>query len=279
MPDFLTLFRRWWKLIAGLVLAVAIVSAGILLMLERQYMGMVVALPATTVNFDKSKIFNENIQGLYSSLGGPDDIDRILGTAALDTIFFQLIRDNDLITHYKLTKVKLPLYQTMKELRENVDVSKDEYNQLRIRVFDRDKYLAARMANSLFDKFQRMHQRLQNATNERVLNNLREHAADLQTEYLKAADSIGNLSNARRQLQQVRNESIMKELAEYDRLINEYTLVVNTKPNVLLLLEAARPGFKPERPKLVPLFAMACFVALVFSILLVLFLESRKQEA
>ncbi|RYY89753.1 MAG: hypothetical protein EOO15_05250 [Chitinophagaceae bacterium] len=278
MPDFLTIFRRWWKLITGLVLAVAVVAAAILMTLERQYLGMVVALPSTSVNFDKSKIFNENIQGLYSSLGGSDDLDRILGTAALDTVFFQLIRENNLIQHYKLTKTKLPLYQAMKELRENVDVSKDEYNQLRIRVFDRDKYLAARMANSLFDKFQKMHQRLQSATNERILNNLQEHYQQLQSEFLTGSDSLQRTSDARRQLLQVRNDAIIKELAEYNRLINEYSLVVNTKPSVLLLVEAARPGFKPERPKLLPLFAMACFVALVFAILLVLFLESRKKD-
>ncbi|GAB4093134.1 GumC domain-containing protein [Flaviaesturariibacter terrae] len=277
MPDFLTLFRRWWKLIAGLVLLVAIVSAGILLTLERQYMGMVVALPGTSINFDKSKIFSENIQGLYPSLGGPDDIDRILGTAALDTLFFQLIRENDLVNHYRLSKSKLPLYQAMKELRENVDVSKDEYNQLRIRVFDRDKYLAARMANSLFDKFQKMHQRLQSASNERILANLQQHYDALQAEYLKGSDSLQRTGDARRQLLQVRNDAIIKELGEYQRLINEYTLVVNTKPSVLLLVEAARPGFKPERPKLLPLFAMATFVALVFAIVLVLFLESRKK--
>ncbi|TCZ72735.1 hypothetical protein [Flaviaesturariibacter aridisoli] len=278
MPDFLTLFRRWWKLIAGLVLLVAVVTAGVLLTLERQYLGSVTALPATAVNFDKSKIFNENIQGLYSSLGGPDDIDRILGTAALDTIFFQLIAENNLIAHYKLSGAKLPQYQAMKELRENVDVSKDEYNQLRIRVWDRDKYLAASMANALFEKFQKMHQRLQSASNERVLGNLKEHYGALQTEFLRGTDSMQHTDAARRQLLQVRNDAIVKELSDYERLINEYTLVVNTKPSVLLLVEAARPGFRPERPKLLPLFAMACFTALVFAILLVLFLESRKKD-
>lgn len=278
MPDFLTVFRRWWKLIAGLVLAVALVTAGVLLTLERQYVGLVVALPATPVNFDKSKIFNENIQGLYPSLGGPDDVDRILGTAPLDTIFFQLIRENGLIHHYKLDKAKMPLYQAMKELRENVDVSKDEYNQLMIRVWDRDKYLAASMANSLFNKFQQMHQQLQNATNERILANLRQHYDSLQTAFLQGSDSLQRTDAAHRQLLQVRNDALIKEVGEYERLINEYALVVATKPNVLLLVDSARPGFRPERPKLLPLFAAACFTALVFAILLVLFLESRKKD-
>jgi capsular polysaccharide biosynthesis protein len=278
MPDFLTLFRRWWKLIAGFVFAIALITIGILLTLERQYLSTVTALPATTVNFDKSKIFNENIQGLYSSLGGSDDLDRILGTAALDTVFFQMVNAHGLIKHYKHTKAKLPLYQAMKDLRENVEVYKDEYNELRIKVYDRDKFLAARMANDLFNRFQSMHQRLQNATNERVLTNLKEHYASLQNEFLAGSDSMQRTSDARRQLIQVRNDAIIKELSEYERLINEYTLITTTKPAVLLLVEAARPGFRVERPRLLPTFVMTCFVALIFAILLALFLESRKPD-
>jgi len=277
MPDFLSLFSRWWKLIAGFVLAVAVVTASILLLLPRQYLSMVTALPATTINFDKSKIFNENIQGLYSSLGGSEDLDRVLGTAALDTIYFQMVREFDLIKHYKLTKSRLPLYYGMKELRENIEVFKTEYAELRIKVYDKDKYLAARMANHLFEKFQVMHQRLQSATNERILSNLKRQYTQLQQEYVRDADSMQRAGQAQRELLRIRTEAITRELGQYERLINEYTLMSTTKPQVLLLVEAARPGFKPERPKLLPTFVMVCFSALVFAILLSLYLESRKN--
>jgi hypothetical protein len=279
MPDFLTLFKRWWKMIAGFVLAIAVVTALLLLMQTKQYVSTVTALPATSVNFDKSKIFNDHIQGLYSPIGGPEDIDRILGTSGLDTIYLQLIRENDLVKHYKLTGAAIPEYAAIKELRENVEVMKDEYSQLKIMVWDKDKYLAARMANSLFEKYQSLHQRLQGETNERILNNLKQHQAQLQHEYIRNHDSLGAITVAQRDLVGVRNEALMKELADYERLINEYSLLSNTRPDVLLLVEPARPGFKTERPKLLPTFVMVCFVALLFAILLSLYLDSRKKAA
>ncbi|RYY98864.1 MAG: hypothetical protein EOO11_06745 [Chitinophagaceae bacterium] len=277
MPDFLSLFSRWWKLIAGFVLAIAAVTAVLLLQVDKQYVSTVTALPATTVNFDKSKIFSENIQGLYSPLGGPEDIDRVLGTAGLDTIFLQLIRENGLVKHYKIKDQKIPEYYAIKELHENIEVLKDEYGQLRIKVWDKDKLLAARMANSLFGKYQQLHQRLQSETNERILGNLRQHQAQLQKEYVQNYDSMGVTGAAQRDLMRVRNESLIKELANYERLINEYALVSNTRPDVLLLVEAARPAFKTDRPRLLPTFIMVCFVALIFALLLSLFLDSRKK--
>ncbi|RYD90225.1 MAG: hypothetical protein EOP50_16305 [Sphingobacteriales bacterium] len=188
-----------------------------------------------------------------------------------------MIRENDLIRHYKLSKEKIPEYAAIKELHENVEVLKDEYNQLKIQVWDKDKYLAARMANSLYQKYSALHQRLQNESNEGVLNNLKRHQQQLQTEYVHNYDSMQVAGAPQRDLMRVRNEAVIKELGEYERLINEYTLLTNTKPDVLLLVEPARPGYRPMRPKLLPTFVMVCFVALIFGIVLSLFLDSRKK--
>ncbi|GAA4342383.1 hypothetical protein [Flaviaesturariibacter amylovorans] len=278
MPDFLSIFSRWWKMITGFVLAIAVITVILLLQVDKQYVSTVTALPATTVNFDKSRIFGENIQGLYSPLGGPEDIDRVLGTAGLDTIFLQMIRENGLIRHYKIKEKKIPEYYALKEFSENVEVLKDEYGQLRIKVWDKDKYLASRMANALYAKYQDLHQRLQSETNERILGNLRQHQGRLQQEYVRNYDSMTVTGAAQRDLLRVRNESLIKELADYERLINEYALVSNTRPNVLLLVEPARPAFKTDRPRLLPTFITVCFVALIFALLLSLYLDSRKKD-
>jgi hypothetical protein len=277
MPDFLTLFKRWWKMIAGFVLIIAIITTILLKMKTKEYVSTVTAIPATAVNFDKSKIFSNNIQGLYSPIGNAEDIDRILGTADLDTLYLQLIRENALVNHYNLADAPIPEYAAIRELHENVEVEKDEYNQLKISVWDRDKYLAARMANSLFRKYQALHQRLQSETNERILHNLKQHAAQLKQQYISNYDSMKTRGAAERDLIRVSNEASIKELAEYERLINEYSLLSNTRPDVLLLVEPARPGYKPDRPRLLPTFVMVCFVAFIFAILLSLYLDSRKK--
>jgi hypothetical protein len=279
MPDFLTLLKRWWKMIAGFVLAIAVITAIVLALEVKQYVSTVTALPAATVNFDKSKIFSQNLQNLYSPIGSSEDIDRILGTADLDTICLQLIRENNLVHHYNLAHSDMPQYAAIQALRENVDVLKDEYSQLKISVWDKDRFLAAKLANSLFQKYQAMHQRLQSEANLRILTNLKQHQAQLQQEYVRNHDSMSRAASAQQDLIRVRNDAVIKELAEYERLINEYGLVSNTRPEVLLLVEAAHPGFKTGRPKVLPTFIMTCFVAFIFAILLSLYLDSRKKTA
>ena len=278
MPDFLSIFSKWWKTIVGMVLIVTAITAVILLLQTKQYLSTVTALPAASVNYDKSTIFNDHIQSLYSSIGGADELDKVLGTAELDTFYISAIRQFDLIKHYKEVDTKTGLYRTIKELRDNVEIFKTEYGELKIKAWDKDPELAANMANFFYDNLQTLHQYLQNQSNQSSLQKLEENYLVLQQQFTNLQDSLQNGANQSRPLVNIRLTTKTQELAEYEKLISQYTLMIKAKPQVLLLVERARPGLRPERPKLLPVFIMAAFASLIFGLLLAIFLESRKKS-
>src|SRR5437773_10777388 len=103
MPDIFYLVSKWWKQMLALVL-ISLVVAGIILFLQpRQYLSVATAVPANSLSADKAKIFNHNIEELYSNIGLPDDLDMILGTGQLDTVYLAVTDQFNLFDHYKIS--------------------------------------------------------------------------------------------------------------------------------------------------------------------------------
>ena len=102
MPDLLNIISRWWKWIAGLTLIAAVLTLVILLLQPRYYLSVATALPANSSTFDKARIFNPNVQHLYSTLGTPDELDRFIGTASLEVLYVNLVKKYNLVAHYNI---------------------------------------------------------------------------------------------------------------------------------------------------------------------------------
>ena len=102
MPDLFDLIAKWWKRMLA-VMILSLLAVGIITFLKpRQYLSVTTAVPASSYASDKGKIFNENIQELYSTLGTTDDLDMILGTANLDTVYLFVADQFNLFDHYKM---------------------------------------------------------------------------------------------------------------------------------------------------------------------------------
>jgi hypothetical protein len=273
MPDLLTIFARWWKAILGLTLAVAVIALIILFASQKQYLSVVTALPANSLGFDKARIFNNNIQELYSSLGTPDELDPVVGTGKLDTLYFAIAKDFNLVQHYSLEKKNNPLYTATKYFKANSAVVKDEFGQLKIKVWDVEPQMAATLAHALFERLQQLHQYLQGQSNEIVLANLKKNYTELKSRSLTSAKTDSTIISP----SQSSEGASPEELKEYQKLISEYSLMATTKPQALILVEDARPDIKPDRPKFAWVFSIAIAGAFLFGILLAVFLESRKR--
>ena len=144
MPEITGLIKNWWKQMLAVTL-LSLLTVGVITFLKpRLYLSVATAVPASAFAADKSKIFNENIQQLYSSLGTPDDLDMILGTANLDTVYLAVTDQFNLFDHYKLSekgnaaRIKAGLL-----LREMTKVMKSAYGELQVKVWDTDKNLVA----------------------------------------------------------------------------------------------------------------------------------------
>jgi len=135
MPDLFTLIRNWWKPIL-LLLLLSLTAVGVIVFTKRpEYRSVATAVPASTYSSDKARIFNNNIEQLYTALGTPDDLDLVVGTGKLDTVYLAVTRKFDLQDHYKMEeKGDAAKNKAAVLLKKNSSVTKSEYGELKVSV-------------------------------------------------------------------------------------------------------------------------------------------------
>lgn len=263
MPDIFDLIKSWWKQMLLVVLVSLIIVAIIVYSKPLQYVSVTTAVPANTYSSDKAKIFNENVQQLYTALGTPDDLDVIVGTGNLDTVYTAVAQKYNLWDHFKMgEKGDAAIAKAASILKKNTKVMKSEYGELKVKVWDTDKELAPQLANSVMDQLQSIHQYLQGAGNEATLQGLISGRERLKAKSDSAA--------------QEKNILLQEKLKQYDNLITEYQLMVDSKPPVLVIVEKAKASDWPDRPKRIQLLVATGVLAFIFSLFLALVLEKRK---
>lgn len=290
MPDLILVFAKKWKFILGLTLLATLVAFVATLLSPRKYLSTATALPANSVLADKARIFNPNIEALYSDFGSPDELDRMEGTAVLDTIFIATAKELDLTSHYGWTHSEERDYKSALRLKEHSRISRSAYGELKVKVWDRDRHFAALLSNTLMNKIQELHQHLQSETNSIVLQKIREDMMSKQAQFTRLLDSVqippasdnvgksnsGSLKMMQSEVLNARMEAIREQLKEDEKLVNQYQFALNTNPPVLLVVEKARASIFPDKPRVLPTVLFTFFGALVFSFLLALYRESRK---
>lgn len=282
MPEITNLVKNWWKQMLAVIL-LSLLSVGIITFLKpRQYLSVATAVPTSAFATDKSKIFNENIQGLYSSLGNPDDLDRMLGTANLDTVYLAVTDQFNLFDHYKISvKENAPRTKAALQLRKMTKVMKSAYGELQVKVWDTDKYLSPQLANAIMDKLQSIHQDLQSAGNGAMLKGIRTGLEKLTIQ----VDSI-NSTLSKAKVQGTENEKLVAtrkilqdQEQQYEKLIMEYELMVDSKPPALITVEQAKPSIRPDKPKSMQIMVATAVLSLFFALFAALIMERRKTAA
>jgi LPS O-antigen subunit length determinant protein (WzzB/FepE family) len=267
MPDLSELLKNWWKKIAA-VMILSLLTVGIITFLKpRQFLSTATAVPGSSFASDKSKIFNENVQTLYSTLGTADDLDMIVGTANLDTAYLAVTDQFNLFDHYKISeKGNAARSKAATLLKKNTKVMKSEYGELKVKVWDTDKNLAPQLANAILGELQSIHQNLQSAGNEATLKGL-----TAGKEKLKAKIDSANFSTEKK-------ISIQGQIEQYEKLIGEYQLMVDSKPPSLLTVENAKSSDWPDRPKRMQVMIATAVLSFLFALFAALVMERRKNS-
>jgi hypothetical protein len=269
MPDVIAVFYRNRKFIMALTFIATLIAVVIVVLLPKKYVSVATALPASSFATDKATIFNTNIQELYSALGTADDLDRIIGTARLDTIYIATARDLNLATHYDFSTDESGLDAATRRVKHRTTVTKSEWGELKIKAWDSDRDLAAQIANTVLQKLQSLHQTLRNQNNQLVLQKLKEAYGEAEPADT-TAQRVGlkqNLKSPQREQRQV-----------YEQLVSEYNLMVATNPPVLLVVENARPALYADTSEKTASVILTFFAALLFSILFALYTEGKRQR-
>lgn len=275
MPDLFYLLSKWWKQIFFIVLLSALIAGIIVFLKPKKYLSIATAVPASTVASDKARIFNENIESLYSDLGSSDDLDVIIGTGQLDTIYLAVTDQFNLYDHYKINgEGDTARRKAALLLKKNTRVIKSDYRELKVKVWDTDKNLAPQLANALMNKLQTIHQDIQNENNAATLSGLK-------TGMQKIKDSLNRIKSSISFMDNISTDTtgriiLMNQLQKYQQLIGEYQLMVDSKPPSLIVVENARPAICADKPKRWEIIIATAILSLLFSFLVALVLEKRK---
>jgi hypothetical protein len=277
MPDLILLFSRKWKFILLLTVLATLVALVVVLLSPKKYLSTATALPANSMMADKARIYNPNIEILYSDFGTPDELDRMEGTGSLDTIFIATAKEFDLAAHYDIPASGESTYKAAIELKKNSTINRSGYGELKIRVWDEDRNLAAGLANSLLQKIDELHQHIQAETNASVLEQLKKDHLQKEEKYRRLSDSALQAKGADAEIAMAGKTALLQQLSEDQKIMDQYAMAISTNPHMLLTVEAARPSIWPDKPRIVPTLVFTFFGALIFSFLLALFIDSRNK--
>lgn len=277
MPDLFDLFFRWWKQIFSLVIMAVVATAAIVFFIPKKYLGVATALPAPAYAADKAGVFGQNMQELYSALGSPDDLDKVLGTAHLDTVYKAVAGHLNLGEHYSIEKDDASVQKAAGLLKKRTRVIKTDYGELQVKVWDVDRNLAASMANAIMEKLQQIHQDVQTANNTLMFSKIRDEYAEKKADYQKLVDSLQHTNAGTAELLNVQKTSVLQQMQEYEKLLNQYKLMVDAKPQALIIVERASPALKADEPKILQTIIAAAVLSFFFAVLAALVLERRRM--
>lgn len=273
MPDIITLFSNWWKQILAVVIISLFLAGTILFFKPNLYLSVTTAVPANSLSFDKSRVFSENIEALYSDIGIPDELDIIVGTAQLDTIYLAVTDQFNLHDHYKFSREDGESRQkSAKRLKRNSRIQKGDHGELKVKVWNTDRNLAPQLANALMDHLQKIHQDIQNSNNKIILEVLRKTFGTVQARI----DSLENFSGGNSEKSEMEKNTLIMRGEEYARLIDQYEIIMQVNPPALKITESARPALWPDKPRRAQILIATGVLSLFFALLLSVFLQRRK---
>jgi capsular polysaccharide biosynthesis protein len=278
MPDLLSVVGKRWKLMLLLTLAAVAVTFVVCLLMPKQYLGVTTSLPANSLLSDKARIFSQNIEALYGEVGTADELDKLEGTAKLDTIYLAAAQHFSLATHYAIDSNRGDaLDKAALKLRKNTLVNRTGYGELKVFVWDTDNQMAAALANFFTEKINTIHQHLQTENNQAILQALKK---EVERKKLPADTQISaqrdTLSSTQSNSTNTSASTLTTtQLQQYNQLIDEYELALQTTPNALLVVERARPQPWADKPDFTRALLFAFLGALLFSFFLSVYLESR----
>ena len=261
MPDLFYLIRRWWKKMLGFILLALAVAYLACLLQPKKYCSVATAIPVSPYLSDKAAVFNDQVNQLYPSLGTADELDMIIGTGQLDTIYLAVARQFNLAIHYHVKEDgPAALSKAAYLLRKNSKVMKSEYGELKLKVWDKDPAQAAVFANALLAQLSAIHSNLKNAINRQMLENIQRELA-LQKGRPDNASPEGDAATQRLQ-----------------KLLDQYRLMTDSPSPALLVVEPARASAWPDTPRVVTVLLVTGFGSLLFIILLALAAEAGKEQ-
>lgn len=278
MADTVGVLQSNWKKILLFTILSALVATITVFLMPKQYRSTAKLIPANPELADKSRLFNDNVQELYSYFGSGDDLDRMMGVAGLDTFYKQLVDEYKLVSYYQLDNEPLPVIRrkAVLKLKKDISFQRTEEGQLKITCWSKDRELSASIVNTLVDLTKKQLEIVWLSNYQSMQDKLNQSIIHAEEKFKQLSDSISRASSGQGVLIQKHMETLLEQLTQYRKTAATFKLMGETVPASLYVLESAAPSVKAERPDKPAVIIAAAIAGFIFSLLLFL-LGNRKQ--
>lgn len=182
--------NRWKSLVLGALLLALIVSTVVALMLPNIYKSTTVFYPTNPQTTDPDRIVSE---GGKLELGGrTEDLDRVITIGESQPVAEQIIKRFKLHEHYKSGPAGDDGADqgALDEFASNLKIVHNDRDAIELTFEDKDKVLAARIANTLVRSIDSVNQQLTLANRRKILDLYAQQRDFLEREYKSTYDSL-----------------------------------------------------------------------------------------
>ncbi|MBY0482255.1 MAG: hypothetical protein K2Q21_12920 [Chitinophagaceae bacterium] len=257
--------NKWKQLLLFVFIAMTLASITLLLV-PKYYRSSAILLPANPALADKAHLFNNNIKELYSNFGSGDDLERLLGIAAMDTVNKQLVDEFNLVDYYQL-KNDAPSVLRRKALialKENLNLQRTELDQIKISIWTKDKTLSAKIVNRLVEIIKTKEEAIWKSGYENELQKINASIARFEREYGSINENGLNI------LALSKKQNLLEQMNLYQKTANDLKLAIENNQPALYVLETAVPAAKSERPNVPDTLIATFLISLVFGSIVLL---------
>ena len=270
--------RRFILGVTGIA-AVASVLISLFLM-PNYYKSSVTFYPSNPTMTDRSVMFGESVSDVQIDyFGGNSDIDRILTLATTSGTVDYIINKYELFDQYGYdTASRDGRYKTKVKFLKNYNTRKTVLGAVEISVWDRDKNLAAEMANHIALTVDDKNREMLNKERLSIIDKLAERTVQKQQLVDSLSISLDGLTDdSRRVMLFTELEYAIEDLNDTRRLHEQYSTSVNLGVSTINITEPAYPAIRKDKPKrsLVCLgYTVGAFLA---ALVLVVLVEKYRQ--
>lgn len=297
-------FMKWWKQIAALLAASAVISAIFaLFIMDEWYYSWSTLYPTNQYLNDRSVIFNTENGGMQMEyFGSKADVNRVLTIAKSAPVINYILDSFKIAQHYDIdTNKKYWRTIVTKKFEKNYEVKKTEREAVEISVYDTDPKTASAIVNAVVEKVDELNKKHVNESKLQLYHLLEQQLLQQQKKVENFEDTLASLT-ARYNIKESsgadgkvivtgtdvkavqlyktileRQDNAVTELNHRNNIREQMEVSLGTNNSSLFIIEKAFPADRREKPVRWLVVTLTVLITAFVSLIGVLLIEQIRE--
>jgi len=286
--DLVELIRiglKWRKSILIITIIAALGTAAVSwFFMPNYYKSIVNFYPANPIMTDRQVLYSTTVGEIeIDYFGSAGDVDRILTLANTSSIIDYIINKYHLMEHYGYDSTKtLARYKTKKKFEKNYRAVETEYGAVEISIWDKDKNLAAEIANHIAFTIDNHNKSMITRDKNVAIQTFKSEIStkEIFNDSLATAIETAIDNNERSELidqMQAQLESSIKDLNTARSLMKQYETSASQNFSTIHITEDAYPAIRKDKPVRSLIVIGATGGTFLFMLILAVIVENYRK--